>query len=865
MLLARDPKLDRQVAVKILSRELADASARGWFEQEAKALAALNHANIVTIFEIAEVDGQPLIAMEYLPGRSLRELLMHDPPTRNRLLEILADVVAAIAAAHDAGILHRDIKPENIVVGTAGVKVVDFGIARRLDRVSMPVVSKPVAAQATEIVDAFTRTLRFGPAASSDTVATTPPEITGMTHTVFGTPAYMAPEVLCGDDSSKASDVYSLGVLLHECLTGTRPHDAVNLHEVIACAIADDPPPRIDDPLGDLIARMLDRDPSRRPSLDEIARRLAPRAPTEGTRRRFPRWSMVALGGAAIAALLIGGYVLSRHDDTAAAPPVDAPPSYNHGRLAVGDLEIAEIPSYGAEPPNRHAFARLIAARVGDAGVDVIDPDELARLRPSTKTEDGWKTAARTAEADVLATTAVREAAGGLTATVTLVFLSSRTKPRHTEIRIDNVDVPALLSRVSSWIARAMRSDARVDGTANPVNANDMLDRGIREADQRHWSPARTYLEQAVHMNPSSAEGWRRLALVLARLGAPHDVTESAFEHALQLAPDGPRKQILHASLLRYHRRFADAIAALRPLEREHLDRSDHRDLLFELGESHWHDGHHDIAFGYFQRVLEEDPDYVDAAIHAGEYAIARRDGGRARLYLAQQHEKVEYADFAMGKYEQLAARNVEPFSSWAKMVLGEPLPSPPVPPDRASALEDAIASAIVEGDAPKAARMVDALLAHLKSRPFTGGTATLLAIAGEMTIAGGLAEPSRDVLAMLGARAPHYQYKRLSILAAPLVGKRDLSSGMPLTDRLTQLQAAIDAEMAGDRKRAVEGLTRLVKDPTFEWDFVERAALIRNLRALGDRRHAAAVCADTMRPPVIRRVFLVLRRICKH
>src|SRR4051812_15401957 len=120
--LARDPSLERDVALKVLHREAKQAGLR----EGAKGPAALNHPSIVTVYEIGEQDGQDFIAMEYLPGRSLRHLI-NEPDLavrRGQLLAICSKVAVALAAAHRAGILHRDIKPENIIVSAAGdVKV----------------------------------------------------------------------------------------------------------------------------------------------------------------------------------------------------------------------------------------------------------------------------------------------------------------------------------------------------------------------------------------------------------------------------------------------------------------------------------------------------------------------------------------------------------------------------------------------------------------------------------------------------------------------------------------------------------------------------------------------------------------------
>src|SRR6185436_9969653 len=128
---ARDPRLGRQVAVKVLGHQLTkDPEAVARFFGEARAASALNHPNIVTIYEVGEFAGQHFIAMEFVQGTTLRALLKHSPELE-RFNDLASQIARALVAAHAAGIVHRDIKPENIMIRDDGyVKVVDFGIAR---------------------------------------------------------------------------------------------------------------------------------------------------------------------------------------------------------------------------------------------------------------------------------------------------------------------------------------------------------------------------------------------------------------------------------------------------------------------------------------------------------------------------------------------------------------------------------------------------------------------------------------------------------------------------------------------------------------------------------------------------------------
>jgi non-specific serine/threonine protein kinase/serine/threonine-protein kinase len=180
-----DRRLGRPVAVKILRSDLAERpDLRKRFDTEARAAGRLTHPNIVTVFDRGEHDGLAYLVMERLPGRTLTDELREDGPMSvDRALELAREILAALAVAHDAGIVHRDVKPGNVLLTADGqAKVADFGIAK--------------------IVEADDRTV---------------------TTELLATPAYVAPERLAGHPASPRSDVYSVGVLLYEALAGRRP------------------------------------------------------------------------------------------------------------------------------------------------------------------------------------------------------------------------------------------------------------------------------------------------------------------------------------------------------------------------------------------------------------------------------------------------------------------------------------------------------------------------------------------------------------------------------------------------------------------------------------------------------------------
>lgn len=203
---AYQSSLNRYVAIKVLPPQLAyDEEFVHRFLREARAAASLNHPNIVTVHDVGEQDGLYYIVMEFLEGQTLKDLIQREGAlSPERAARILAQVAAALDYAHQRGFVHRDIKPANIFVGPDGrVKLTDFGIAR-----------------AASEVEQLTRT--------------------GM---LVGTPEYMAPEQAAGNPIDHRTDLYALGVVLYQMMTGQVPHRGTTPHSILHAIIYDPPPP----------------------------------------------------------------------------------------------------------------------------------------------------------------------------------------------------------------------------------------------------------------------------------------------------------------------------------------------------------------------------------------------------------------------------------------------------------------------------------------------------------------------------------------------------------------------------------------------------------------------------------------------
>lgn len=242
--LALDTRLRRKVAVKLLLAEFTTDAERLWrFEQEARAASALNHPNIITVYEIGEIDSRRFIVTEYVEGETLRQRMTSAPPRLIRLseaLEIAAQVAAALQAAHEAGITHRDIKPENVMSRDDGlVKVLDFGLAKLGD------AQGGSQSQAAENLN--TRS--------------------GM---VMGTASYMSPEQARGEKVDHRTDIFSLGVTLYEMLAGRRPFEGATANDVMAAVLTSEPVslaevvPEVPVALWRIVQRCLEKRPGQR-------------------------------------------------------------------------------------------------------------------------------------------------------------------------------------------------------------------------------------------------------------------------------------------------------------------------------------------------------------------------------------------------------------------------------------------------------------------------------------------------------------------------------------------------------------------------------------------------------------------------
>jgi serine/threonine protein kinase len=278
---ARDRRLQRTVALKILPHDMAgDPGRRARFEQEARALGALNHPNLVAIYDVGEDGGRAYIVSELVEGETLRAVLDRGPLPVRKALEIAGQMADGMSAAHALGIVHRDLKPENVMVTRAGqVKLLDFGLAKQ-----------------------------NGPAAGDNTA--TIALVLSEPGMVMGTVGYMSPEQVRGEPSDARSDIFSFGCVLYEMVAGTRAFEARTGVDTMHTILNLDPPDfaatRLPVTSTTIVRRCLEKRPEQRFQSSADLAFAAPR-----TARKPWLWAAAAIL-AAVALVALGFAVRDR-------------------------------------------------------------------------------------------------------------------------------------------------------------------------------------------------------------------------------------------------------------------------------------------------------------------------------------------------------------------------------------------------------------------------------------------------------------------------------------------------------------------------------------------------------------------------
>jgi serine/threonine-protein kinase len=242
---ARDTRLDRTVAIKVLPSDLAaDPHLKARFERETHAISALAHPNICTLYDVGEEDGQTFLVMEHLVGQTLAERLTKGPLPLAQALEVATQIADALAAAHKQGIVHRDLKPGNVMLTKTGAQLLDFGLARLTAHGEQPAVGSLTSAPTQQA------------------------PLTGE-GTILGTLPYMAPEQVEGKPADARTDLWALGTILYEMVTGVRAFEASTPTSLVGAILEREPTP------------LKERQPLTPPSLERLVRRCLAKDPDE--------------------------------------------------------------------------------------------------------------------------------------------------------------------------------------------------------------------------------------------------------------------------------------------------------------------------------------------------------------------------------------------------------------------------------------------------------------------------------------------------------------------------------------------------------------------------------------------------------
>ncbi len=519
---AEDLRLGRLVAIKMLpDTMLQNRVAVERFQREARAASALNHPNICTIYEVDEFEGKPLLVMELLEGRTLRDYSRLDPAA---LLDLSIEFADALAAAHEAGIIHRDLKPANLFVTRLGhLKILDFGLAKL-----------------TSSRD------------DSSRVATAMRDLTAG-DTTIGTVAYMSPEQARGDELDRRTDVFSFGAVVYEMVTGRRAFDGQTTAMVFDAILHRDPP-AVEGELGPIISKALQKDRELRyQSAADIRADLKRLKHDSGSatvsvpRRRIP-WVPAGIA-IAIAVLVVAGFALWRWR------PTPAPAS---GQTTVAVLPFANLGASGSRDYLRLALPDELITILSHNHALAVRPFEMTRrFNGDVDPQQAGKTLS---VADVI-TGDFRDSGSQIGITLEAVDVAKNDVLWRDSVDLTGNDLIALRQQLSDRIRSGLLPLLGVPVTGDvqqPKNDeayNFFLRATAMSNDSQPNKQAIGMLQQAVKMDPSYAPAWSALSGREYYDGEYSDGGEGAFDRAEQ---DATRALTLDPGLIDAATRLID-------------------------------------------------------------------------------------------------------------------------------------------------------------------------------------------------------------------------------------------------------------------------------------------------------------------
>jgi serine/threonine-protein kinase len=628
---ARDTRLGRDLALKFLRADLAESRLQlHRFEREARAASALNHPSIITIYEVGEHDGHPYIAMEYVDGRRLRDVLAEGPLPVDRGLEVAVALADALAVAHEKGIIHRDLKPENVMTTPAGrVKILDFGLAKPVDT---------------------------GPVVVNSSAATLP-------GVVIGTAGYMAPEQAKGLPADARSDQFALGTMLYEIFSGRSPFRRATSMETISAILRDTQPPlnegnpNIPEELAAVVDRCLAKDPLERygstadlaHDLRQIHKRFTtatqPVAALPRVRRLVARSGTVVVASIlvvlALATLMIVARPSEREARVSDTPAVPLPE--RKFLLVVPFREMSDDPQWHLKA---EGISDNVAASLGHVpSLQVIPPSSI----PSSLDRSNIKLLAREFGATIVLTATVSRSAERMR--ITFALLDPQTGVQLAAGLVDGLtsDLWAAEDRLAERIATTLD----IEATRTARSEGDLLSPAAQDSYMiaagallRYDDPA--MIDRAIKILEPLADSNPRSALVHSNLGrayhAKYELTKdpawaeraiSTSRKASRLNPSLPE---VHVTLGRAFLLRGNEEEAIRELKRALELRPDDPDAMLALGRAYEKSSPPE-AEETFKRAIAIRPAYWTGYSHLGWFYFNRGEYDDAKAMFTKVAE----------------------------------------------------------------------------------------------------------------------------------------------------------------------------------------------------------------------------------